>query len=90
MRGRWNRDTERGRKFGPCPHAYRLCAQIERWHDIEKVEGEEFALASRGIPEIEGTVLGSALLGDWLRCMEHREHHGQDGQRILGAPSQKG
>ena len=87
MQQRGCADLEGCCEQGPCPYACGVSAPDECEPVGEETERPHIPSSAGGVPDVAEALLGSALLGDRLWCVEHGSSERKDGTGILGASS---
>ena len=79
MQQRERADTEGCGKQRPCPHACGVSAVNKCKYAGEEAEREDVTASTGGVSDAAEALLGSALLGDRVWCVEHGRDNRQDG-----------
>ena len=82
VRQRERTDIERRGEQRPYPHTCGVSTIDKHKYAGEEAERENIAVFARGVSDVTETILGSTLLGDRIRSVEHRRDNRQDGSRL--------
>ena len=79
----------KGRESGSCSHACGVPTSVVGERSGQTIERTDFPDIAKRISPPRKTILGTALVGSGIRCVEYWEHHRGDGAGLFRASSER-